>query len=575
VAPRRRDVAVVTARDVTQEVEARAQADAEEARYRSLVESSPQPIAIIQDERFVYANQAVASLLRVDDASQVIGQALDRFTAVQPEVDRRRSDALERGMVMEAFEAPITRLDGSQAVVELTHIPTTWKGHPAVQVVAVDLTDRRRTESLLAHSALHDPVSGLPNRSLLADRVEQAIRRARRTGERSALLFCDIDHFKVVNDALGHDAGDRILVEVARRLRAVVRETDTVARFGGDEMVILSHDLNEDDDVDRLVERIRHAFTDPFDVDGRPVHLTVSSGVAHIHGAEQRDELMSLAEGAMFAAKDAGRNRSVVADEHLLARTGDRLRIQTELHASLASDNGLSLHLQPELDLASGRTIGFEALIRFSMSDNTSVAPDRFLPIAAEAGLMHRIGGFVIGETARALARLPAPVADAWIAVNASAEELEHPEFASQIVRALDESGLRGEQLCIEITEHSIMRDPSGMAATLKPLRDRGVAIAIDDFGTGYSSLAYLARFQPEYLKIDRSFTADIANQPTQLAIVEGILHLADSLGLITVAEGIETAEQAELLRELGCQLGQGWFFGRPAPVGDALARGT
>ena len=407
VAPGREDVAVVSARDVAEEVEARARAEAEEVRYRSLVEGSPQAIAIHQDTRFVYLNQAAAHLLGAERPADLVGWPVARFSTTSSQITSERAEALQQGQVLGPFETTVTGLDGRTLTLEVTSIPTTWNGGHAIQVVAVDITERRRTESLLAHTTLHDPVSGLPNRRLLADRIDQALRRARRSGERSALIFCDLDRFKVINDALGHSVGDQVLVDAAHRIRSLTRETDTVARFAGDEFVVLSQALNTDDDVLRLVDRIQSTFEAPFEVMGNILHVSVSIGVARITGSESRDEVISFAETAMFAAKEAGRNRWVMADEHLRKQADDRLQIQNQLRASLDTGEGLEVHLQPEFDLASRQVVGYEALIRWRTADGTSVPPDRFLPIAADAGLMHRICHFVANETANAIAQLP------------------------------------------------------------------------------------------------------------------------------------------------------------------------
>jgi diguanylate cyclase (GGDEF)-like protein/PAS domain S-box-containing protein len=571
IAPGRTDVAVVSAREVTDEVQARAEATMQEERYRRLVESSPQAIAIHQDGRFVFINQAGCRILGAPSPDEVIGLPVNLFSTTNPELSRQRIETLLAGRAIAPFESTVIRLDGTTVDLEITGIPTIWNDEPAVQIVAIDLSERRRAEALLEHAALHDPLTGLPNRNLLADRIDQAIRRAKRTGERSALLFCDLDKFKVVNDALGHTVGDELLLEVARRIRSGTRDTDTVARFGGDEFVVLTQDLDSDDDIAQLVDRIHSSLDEPFRVSGRTLHVRVSIGVVRITGEEIRDELLSFADSAMYVAKESGSNRWVMFDETLRTRASERLRIEGDLHAALTTGEALAVHLQPEVDLWTRQIVGFEALIRWTTPDGTTLPPDRFLPIAADAGLMPRVGAFMSDGVAQALTRLTQAQPSWWIALNASTDELEHPEFASQIQGALDRTNVDPSRLSIEITEHSIMRDPAGVEAALRPLRDRGVTIAIDDFGTGYSSLSYLAHFHPEFVKIDRSFTASILDQTTHRSIVEAVLHLADPLGIVTIAEGIETEEQAELLTQMGCRLGQGWLFGRPTESADAI----
>ncbi|MGY6500276.1 MAG: putative bifunctional diguanylate cyclase/phosphodiesterase [Acidimicrobiales bacterium] len=562
------ELAVVSTRDVTADVEAQAEVGRHEERYRRLVDASPQGIAIHQDGAITYINPSGARMLGADSPADVVGLPVDLVRSeLRPGMIAERERRLAAGLTFGPVETTLARVDGGTIDLEITSIPTTWNDQPAVQVLAVDITERRRAEQRLEHAALHDPLTALPNRHLLADRVDQAIRRARRRGALSAVLFCDLDKFKVINDALGHSVGDQLLVEAAHRLRASTRETDTVARFGGDEFVILTEDLADETDVGVLVGRIHEALGAPFEVVGRTMHVTASIGVALIDGTDDRDQVISHADAAMYAAKESGRHSWAVFDDDLRTRTSDRLRIEDELHRALSSDDGLTVHLQPQVDLRSRSTVGFEALVRWTDDDGVAIPPDRFLPIAADAGLLHRIGGTVITASLTALASLPPEWGTPWIAVNAAAEELEHPDFARQIDAALHQHGIDPRRLCIEITEHSIMRDPAGIDAALRPLRSQGVEVAIDDFGTGYSSLAYLTRFKPEYVKIDRSFTADLLTHPTQRAIVEAVLHLAVSLGIVAVAEGVETEEQALALTEMGCQLGQGWHFGRPVPV--------
>jgi diguanylate cyclase (GGDEF)-like protein/PAS domain S-box-containing protein len=567
IAPGRSDVALFSARDVTRQVDAERQASEEQTRALTVLDASPQPIAIHQNGHLVFVNRSAMALLGATEAAELIGQPMLRFTTASPQVIKARFDAIDRGEMIGPNIVTLRRIDGSLVDVELTGIPTTWDGLQAVQIIAVDLSERRRMEAMLQHASLHDPLTGLPNRRLLADRLDRCLSRARRSGDHAAILFCDLDQFKVINDALGHSVGDQVLIEIARRLRLATRETDTVARFGGDEFVVLTEDLADDAAIERLAERVCAVVRDPFVVSGHTMHLTFSTGVVRITGSEALDELLSWADSAMYAAKQAGRDRWVLFDETLRTRASDRLRIESALRASLDSGSGLSIHTQPEVDLATRQIVGYEALVRWDGPDGSGLSPDEFLPVAADAGLMPAVGSFVLARSIEFAIMLP-PSAKQFVAVNASAEELEHPNFARQVKALLDAAEMDGSGLCLELTEHSIIRDPAGTAAVLGPLRDRGVTIAIDDFGTGYSSLAYLARFHPDFLKIDRSFTAGVLDQPTQRSIVEAVLHLAASLDITTIAEGVETEAQAQVLSELGCNLAQGWHFGRAAPPG-------
>ncbi len=552
-----------------------------------VLDNSAEIILLLNEEGF--AEYATPSLERI------LGWPTDEFTrrscfeVVHPDDQVRVAEALldsfHPGPRRPAERFRARHANGSWVWVEtrVSHVPSRddvivicahdiTRQVNADEEAAANVESRRRAEARLAHANLHDPLTNLPNRHLLADRVDQAIRRAHRTGSVSALLFCDVDRFKVVNDALGHTVGDQLLSIVARRLRSCLREPDTVARFGGDEFVVLTEDLADVDDAARLAERLHAVIAEPVDLEGHTLHVTISTGVVIIDGTQPRDEIVSDADAAMYAAKESGRGRWRVFESELRAKASDRLRIEGELRQVLADGTGLQVHVQPEVCLTTRTTVGYEALVRWTRSDGTNVPPDQFLPIAADAGLMHALGARVAQGVAAALNHLEEARLPSWVAINAAAEELHHPDFASQVLRVLGDATVDPARLCIEITEHSILKDPAGVEIALRPLRDLGASVAIDDFGTGYSSLAYLTRFRPEYVKIDRSFTAAAGNRAGDRAVVEAVIHLADALGIITVAEGIETEEQARLLADLGCQLGQGWHFGRPAPIEHVLA---
>lgn len=516
-----------------------------------------------------FLTRSAFDFLHVEDLERVRPAFVDTFSPGAPlRPERLRATRADGGTTW--LECRVSYAAGRDDVVVVTARDVTDEV-AAAEAATTNEERRRRAEAALTHASLHDPLTGLPNRHLLGDRIDQAIRRAHRTGSRSALLFCDLDRFKVVNDALGHSVGDQLLVVAARRLRSCLRETDTVARFGGDEFVVLTEDLADDDDAGALAARIHQVLADPIRVGGHVLHVTVSTGVVPIDGDLARDELLSNADAAMYGAKDAGRAGWVFFDAELRRQASDRLRIEADLRHSLATGAGLAVHLQPEVELDSRRTVGFEALIRWQLGDGTNVPPDRFLPIAGDAGLLPMVGRFVASGVAHCLRQLNEAGSDAWVALNAGAEELQHPDFAPQITHALDAIEVDASHLCIEITEHSILKDPAGVDAALRPLRELGAKVAIDDFGTGYSSLSYLTRFRPEYLKIDKSFTAAVHERSGDRAVVEAVLQLAESLSIISVAEGIETAEQADLLADLGCQLGQGWYFGRPAPAATII----
>jgi diguanylate cyclase (GGDEF)-like protein/PAS domain S-box-containing protein len=553
---------VFSARDVTEEVAALEALAASEERYRHLVERSPQAIGIYQDDRLVYVNPAARRLIGAPETGPFeveVGRLVDRGGGPDGEVP-----VFPEGV--EVVEVPLTRLDGTVIQVELTRLETSWMNRPAVQVVATDVTARRRAEAELAHQATHDHLTGLPNRLQLTRQLEAAIAAGRGGRRLGAVLFCDFDRFKVINDALGHPTGDKVIVTLADRVASVLRPGDTIARFGGDELVVVATGLARPDDAGTIAERILATVAEPVVVDGHTLHLTASVGVVLIDGDADPDGLLRDADTAMYAAKAAGRNQWRRFDGRAGRHAANRLRIEQELRRALV-DGELVVHLQPEVDLAGGRVLGYEALVRWRHPTDGLLLPARFLPVAADAGLLSEIGQVVLRLATAEAAGWTGPAAGCWVAVNVSPQELRHPGFTSVVAAALGDSGLEPWRLCLELTEDSILADPAGVARALAPLRDLGVQLAIDDFGTGFSSLSHLTRFAPEFVKIDRSFIAALARSGRDRAIVESVVRLAGTLGITAVAEGIEDPVTAEDLRRMGCPVGQGWLFGRPGPL--------
>ncbi len=427
---------------------------------------------------------------------------------------------------------------------------------------------QERTEAL-AHHALHDALTGLPNRALLTDRLDQALAGSERTGRPVAVLFIDVDHFKLFNDSRGHAAGDELLVGVAQRLKQTVRPADTVARFGGDEFVVVSPEAGTVHGATGLAGRIAAALGLPFRLGDHEVFLTVSIGMAVSGTAMSAEALLRDADAAMYRAKQQGRARGEFFDETMRTEAASRLELQTALHWAIERDE-LRVYYQPLVEVASGRVVGLEGLVRWDHPQLGILAPASFVPIAEEAGLIVPLDEAVLRQAAADSARWRAehPQLHLSMAVNLSAHHLRHAGLAERVGKVMAERGLDPSGLCIELTESVLMEDRDRHAATLGSLRRMGVRLAIDDFGTGYSSLTYLRRFPVDIVKIDRSFVAGLGSDPRDTAIVRGVIELAHALDLVVVAEGIERPEQLEELRTLRCDLAQGYLFAHPEPAG-------
>ncbi|HEX2049896.1 MAG TPA: bifunctional diguanylate cyclase/phosphodiesterase [Actinomycetota bacterium] len=431
--------------------------------------------------------------------------------------------------------------------------------------------ERRAFEARLEHQAFHDPLTNLANRLLLKERVEHALKRLARRRDPFAVLFLDLDGFKAINDGLGHEAGDELLVAVARRLLACTRASDTVARLGGDEFAVVLEDLGREDNALTVAARILADVYGPFDIAGRKVTVGVSLGVALADGAPiTADELLANADVAMYAAKGGGKGRYEVYRPGMRTALLERLDLQTDLERALANDE-LDVHYQPIVDMASRAVTGVEALLRWNHPRRGSVPPLEFIALAEQTGLIHPIGQWVLERACEQGRRWQAlrPHAPLRVCVNFSALQFQHPRLADDVAAVLERTGMDASQLVIEITEQTLMVDTEVATAQLTRLKSLGVGIAIDDFGTGYSSLNYLRRFPIDILKIDRSFVEGVAGGPEDSAFTEAIVRLARTLRVETVGEGIERPEQFDELRRLDCAMGQGYLFAHPAPARD------
>jgi diguanylate cyclase (GGDEF)-like protein len=424
------------------------------------------------------------------------------------------------------------------------------------------IADRDAYELQLSHQALHDPLTGLANRALLLERLNDALERAGRQGALVAVLFIDLDRFKMVNDSLGHDVGDRVLIEVARRISDLVPPGGTLARFGGDELVVVA-EIDGEPQLQRLVDRLLADIVAPIDTGSVVVRVTASIGVATSARGRRAVDLLRDADNAMYAAKEAGRDRAQRFTSHLHDRAAARLTLATEFRVALERGQ-LRLVYQPKIDLLTGEIVGVEALLRWDHPALGSVPPSTFIPIAEETDVIIRVGEFVLEEACRQAMDWRAVGIDLSMAVNVSGRQLNDGGLPLQVATALAFSGLPAESLYLELTETLLMTDTLVTQRSIEQLHTLGVRLSIDDFGTGYSSLAYLHRFPVDELKIDRSFISDLTSSAHPASLVAAMVAMGKALGLEIVAEGVETPEQAAQLRALGCDKAQGYLFARP-----------
>ncbi len=569
------------ARDITERKRAEDELRAVYRRHRETIDSAE---AIIwrgdaRTLRFTFVSHQAEAILRYPAARWIAEPTFwtehmhpdDREWALafcEAATAEKRAHTFEYRMV--AADGRVVWLRDSVHVVVKDGVPTELIG------VMTDVTERRALEEQLRHQALHDPLTGLPNRALLLDRLTHALERADRRGRCVGVLFLDLDDFKVVNDSLGHEAGDRMLVGAAERLATCLRPGDTLARLGGDEYVALLEDVRGREEATGVAERMAEALREPFSLgahEEEEVFVSASIGVAlgnageDLHGGSS-DDLLRRADMAMYEAKRKGKAHHEVFEQRMDPPTLGRLRMGTDLRRAIERGE-FRVHYQPEVSLRTGRIVGFEALVRWEHPEQGLVPPARFIPVAEETGMIVQMGRWVLEEACRQ--------AKAWhdlqpgglplvMSVNLSARQFGHPDLVRDVAHALRKSGLAPNSLVLEITESVVMDDARYTVDTLGELKALGVGLAVDDFGTGYSSLSYLKRFPVDFLKVDRSFVDGLGEDPEDVVLVSGIVDLAHALGLTVVAEGVETEYQLELLRAMGCNLAQGYHFTRPMP---------
>jgi diguanylate cyclase (GGDEF)-like protein/PAS domain S-box-containing protein len=565
---------LVTARDVTAGKDADEAARTEAARFGALVEHLSDMIVLLDERgRVRWASPSTRRLTSSDGPV---------FDLVHPDdleaAQRLLTELIAEPGAVRRFECRIRGANDEWRTIET--IATNLLQDAAVAAIVCnsrDITERRVAEQELVRRAYVDGLTGLPNRALFLDRLQVALARAGRRQSKVAVLFLDLDRFKVINESLGHEPGDRLLEAVARRLEAALRPEDTVARFGGDEFTVLCEDIRADSEPIGIAERINRALATPFTLGDREVFLTASIGIALAPRQAHADSLLRDADAAMHRAKERGRARFEIFDEGSRASAMERLETEHDLHRAVERGE-LSLRYQPIVELRGGGVVGVEALVRWEHPRRGEVAPAGFIPLAEETGLIVPIGEWVLGQACRQVAAwrgrgvLPEGFS---VSINLSAGQLAQPGLAGVLDDALDDTAIDPRSVWLEITESALLVDAEAAIATLQALKDRGLCLSIDDFGTGYSSLSYLKRLPIDALKVDRSFVSGVVSDSEDHAIAEAVVALAHTLGLGAVAEGVETAEQLAEVRVIGCDSAQGYLFSRPVPAGtvEALLR--
>jgi len=538
-----------------------------ESRYRLLFEQNAAGVCVTKlDGEIVDCNQTFAAMLRYEK-TELIGSRI----ALLYERPMERADLeqqLQRTSTLNSVETELRRKSGGSLFV----LQNLTLAGDRVHMTVADISDRKRAEEQIEFHAYHDVLTRLPNRKLFTDRLTQNLTHARRTGKPLAVMFVDLDHFKTINDTLGHTAGDDLLLEMARRLRGCVREEDTVARIGGDEFTIILSELRYSEDAVTVAEKIIAAVQKPVTVADMPIEVSASIGIAlyPVDGTDP-ESLLRNADSAMYRSKESGRNTYQLCTDELKGRALRRLSLESRLRKAV-SENQLLLHYQPQFSLADGRVIGAEALVRWQDPERGLVYPGSFIPLAEESRLILPIGEWVLRTACTQMRAwrdggLPIP----RVAVNLSARQFLQSDLVDNARRILEETRIPAGALEIEITETTAMANGEATIETLRALRDLGLSIFIDDFGTGYSSLNYLKRFPITGVKIDSAFVRDMSRNEGDAAIVSSVIAIARSLRMRVIAEGVETEEQVTLLRRRKCDAAQGYYFGRPMTA-EALA---
>ena len=563
-------------RDVTERKKTQEALEESHQRYRQLFDSNPHPV-------WVYDLETLRFLAINEETVRCYGYSPEEFEQLTIKDLRPPEDVpllLERVNQIQLLETAVTRLsrhqksDGTIIDVEIASQPITFGGRRARLVLATDVTTRKRAEEQLLHNALHDALTGLPNRALFLEHLRHAIERNGMRGEKNfAVLFLDFDQFKIINDSLGHMEGDNLLRSIARRLADSLRPGDIVARLGGDEFTILLDDLGKSGDVTRIVERIQNDLKLPFTLRGSQVFIGASIGIALSDGNYTKPEIMLRdADIAMYRAKSGGKSRYQIFNQKMHEQASSRLQLETDLRQALEREE-FRVYYQPIINLQTGKIKGFESLVRWQHPTRGLVSPLEFIPVAEETGLIIPLGEWILRQSCRQLRQWQTKLNPSLtMSVNLSCKQFMQTDLVERVVKILAETRIESDSLRLEITESHLMEDSEAAIAVMNRLCALDIKLSIDDFGTGYSSLSYLHRLPVNYLKIDRSFVSRMQINSDNREIVRTIILLAKNLNLEVIAEGIETEEQADYLKNLDCDFGQGYLFSKPVESQQAGA---
>lgn len=563
------------ASDITEHKQAVMAMQESEERFRTLVEHNPDAILIFAEESVRYANGAARKMFAAQSNQGLLGRSIYSFVHLDHlDIAKRRwaeLDALRHATVQQSpQEYKLVRLSGEVFYADVSSMVIMDQGERCVLVIARDASWRKRTEVELRTLAYHDALTGLANRRKFREALEQALSEAHCTGFKVGVLLIDLDRFKYVNDSFGHAFGDELLKAMVSHILPCVRDSDVVARMGGDEFVVLLPNIQYEDQVENCARCLLEALARPLVVDAHQIHLSASIGIALSPGdGDDAETLLRYADAAMYQAKDAGGNQYQWTTLGITQRSLDRIEMENALRNAILQQEFV-LHYQPQISLKTGQMVGVEALIRWERPCVGLVPPGAFIPIAEETGLILPITEWVLQEACRQNKRwLDAGIPNLYVSVNLSAERFLQLNPVQTIERILLETGLPSHLLEVEITESTIMTNATPVIRTLEKLMAMGVRIALDDFGTGYSSLGYLKRFRMNTLKIDKSFVEDLTTDAQSSAIVASIIALAHNLNMNVVAEGVETDAERAVLQVQGCDVAQGFLFERPVPADD------
>jgi len=544
-----------------------------EERFRTIVEVQPECVKIVDAKGcIVQMNAAGLAMIEADNLQQAQGLSVAGLVVASQREAYRAFEASVLAGKNAAIEFEIIGLRGTRRWIDSHAVPLPDQPDSAPKMLAItrDITARKQAEEQIEFLANHDVLTGLPNRLLTKDHLQQAILVAERENSKVALLFIDLDNFKIINDSLGHVIGDELLKGVATRLRECLRDVDTLSRQGGDEFLIVLNNVGDTASITVVAEKILARMLEPFEIDQHELSSSLSIGIA-VYPDDGKDfvTLLKQADTAMYQAKESGRNTHRFHTDQMNTDAVEHLRIRNGLRRALEQGEFV-LHYQPQINLATGAVFGAEALIRWHHPELGMLPPGRFISIAEDSGLIVPIGDWVLQEACRqAVAWCKAGLPELLIAVNLSVVQFRHGDVLKSVTQALAESGLEPALLELELTESILIKDAEKVLATVRQLKSLGVKLSIDDFGTGYSSLSYLKRFDVDKLKIDQSFVRDMVDDVHDAVIVGTIIQMAKSLGLTTIAEGVEDERQLAMLRLAHCDEAQGYHFAHPMPADE------